>query len=175
MDSEFGDHNPYTKFNYGWITKSRLVTTDTSITIDLEDFSKNGDTIILANNFDPNMGVYQEYYVLMYYTNNGVNSNSHAGYFNEEGILMYHVNASYYVEEYYGETYYDVYNNNDLEGEYATEDMLIEFIKNGNDFIFGVGDSSSKNIKDDNNQTLAYSFKVNSLTNGKANLTITKN
>ena len=34
---------------------------------------------------------------------------------------------------------------------------------------------ASKNIKDDNNQTLAYSFKVNSLTNGKANLTITKN
>lgn len=175
MDSEFADHNPYTKFNYGWITSSRLVTTTSSITIDLEDFSKNGDTIILANNFDPEMGVYQEYYVLMYYTNNGINSNSNLGLFEEEGILMYHVNASYYVEEYYGETYYDVYNNNTLEGDYASEDMLIEFITNGNDIVYGVNDSSSKNIVDDNGNTLAYSFKVNSLNGTSANLTITRN
>ena len=88
---------------------------------------------------------------------------------------MYHVNASYYVEEYYGETYYDVYNNNTLEGEYATQDMLIEFILNGNDIVYGVNDSSSKNIKDDNGDTLAYSFKVNSLNGSTASLTITKN
>lgn len=175
MDSGFADHNPYTKFNYGWITSSRLITTDSSITVDLKDFSVDGDTIILANNFDPNMGVYQEYYVLMYYTNNGINSNANTGLFEEEGILMYHVNASYYVEEYYGETYYDVYNNNTLEGEYATEDMLIEFILNGNDIVYGVNDSSSKNIKDDNGDTLAYSFKVNSLNGSIASLTITKN
>lgn len=175
MDSGFADHNPYTKFNYGWITSSRLITTDSSITIDLKDFSVDGDTIILANNFDPEMGVYQEYYVLMYYTNNGINSNENLGLFKEEGILMYHVNASYYAEEYYGETYYDVYNNNTLSGEYASEDMLIEFVLNGNNIIYGVGDNSSKNIKDDNDDILAYSFKVNSLNGSTANLTITKN
>ena len=175
MDAGFADHNPYTKFNYGWITSSRLITTDSSITEYLKYFSVDGDTIILANNFDPNMGVYQEYYILMYYTNNGINSNANTGLFEEEGILMYHVNASYYVEEYYGETYYDVYNNNTLSGEYASENMLIEFVQNGNDFIYGVGDSSSKNIIDDNNQTLAYSFTVNSLGNDKASLTIAKN
>ena len=88
---------------------------------------------------------------------------------------MYHLNASYYAEEYYGETYYDVYNNNTLSGEYASEDMLIEFVLNGNNIIYGVGDNSSKNIKDDNDDILAYSFKVNSLNGSTANLTITKN
>ena len=53
--------------------------------------------------------------------------------------------------------------------------MLIEFILNGNDIIYGVNDSSSKNIKDDNGDTLAYSFKVNSLNGSTASLTITKN
>ena len=53
--------------------------------------------------------------------------------------------------------------------------MLIEFVLNGNNIIYGVGDNSSKNIKDDNDDILAYSFKVNSLNGSTANLTITKN
>ena len=69
MDSMLGDHNPFTKFNLGWITTSRLITTKSSVIVQLEEFSKNGDTIIIANNWDDDLGVYQEYYILIYYTN----------------------------------------------------------------------------------------------------------
>ena len=87
MDSMVGDHNAYSKINLGWITSSRLVTTNTSITLTLEDFSKNGDTIIIANNWNEKLGAYQEYYILMYYTSNGLNSGDDYGYFARDGVV----------------------------------------------------------------------------------------
>ncbi|UKI50358.1 MAG: hypothetical protein L6U99_02655 [Clostridium sp.] len=67
MDATRGDHNPFTKFYLGFINKSKIVTTNSSVTLSLKDYGKTGDTIILANNFDEKLGIYQEYYVLMYY------------------------------------------------------------------------------------------------------------
>ena len=178
MDSMLGDHNPYTKFNYGWLTTSRLVTAETSVTLTLEDFSKNGDTILIANNWDETLGAYQEYYVLMYYTNNGLNSGKNAGYFTDEGIVVYHVNASLFEQEYGGETYYDVYNTNTSASDpnYGTEDNLIELVKSRSfEYVYGVGDSLSSSIKDDQGNKIAYTFTVDSLSNGSATLTFTKN
>ena len=57
--------------------------TSESITLKLEDFSKNGDTIIIANNFDESLGVYQEYYIIVYYTNNSLNKGNGNGYFDD--------------------------------------------------------------------------------------------
>jgi M6 family metalloprotease-like protein len=175
MDSMVGDHNPYTKFNYGWLTSSRLVVADSQITLTLEDFSKNGDTIIIANNWDEKLGVYQEYFLLMYYTNNGLNGGEY-GYFNEEGILVYHVNASLYEEIRDGKTHYTIYNNNTAPSAGGTKDNLIEFIsRTNNDYVYGVGESLSKDTKDDSGKKVAYTFTVNSLSGGVANLTFTKN
>ena len=53
MSSMLGDHNAFTKINLGWITDSRLVVTNGTVTLQLEAFAKNGDTIIIANNFAP--------------------------------------------------------------------------------------------------------------------------
>lgn len=175
MDYERGDHNPYSKFNYGWLTTSRLVVADSTITLDLEDFSKNGDTIIIANNWDVTLGAYQEYYVLMYYTNNGLNAGSGNGYFSQEGIVMYHVNSSLYKELYEGEIYYDVYNNNDQGGQYKTPNNLIELVKTNGSYVLGANATSSSSLTDDEGNKISYSFKVNSLSNGKANITFTKN
>ena len=61
MDSMCCDHSPYTKFLYGWIDSSRLVTTTDTITLELNAFEQTGDTILLANNFDPELGLFQEY------------------------------------------------------------------------------------------------------------------
>jgi M6 family metalloprotease-like protein len=74
MCATVSDHNAYSKINLGWITASRLVVTDSSVTLTLEDFSKNGDTIIIANNWDDKLGAYQEYYILVYQTTDGLNS-----------------------------------------------------------------------------------------------------
>ena len=178
MDAYIGDHNPYTKFNYGWLTNSRLVVADGTLTVTLEDFSKNGDTLLIANNWDEDLGVYQEYYALIYYKNTKLNGDGF-GYFEEEGILVYHVNASLYRETEGGTTYYDVYNTNtnvnDPNG-YGTKDNLIEFILStkGN-YVYGVGDTLSKNTKDDQGNRIAYTFTVDALTSDSATITFKKN
>lgn len=172
MDAEIGDHNAYTKFNFGWIKSSRLVVTDTEITVTLEEFSKNGDTLIIANNFDPSLGVYQEYYILVYYTNGELNSGM-GGYFENEGILVYHVNASLISEEYEGEIYYDVYNTNtDPSDKYGTENNLIELIENENGYIFEIGDTLGA-VTDDLGTPLGYTFTVDSLGESAATITVT--
>lgn len=174
MDSMTGDHNAFSKFNLGWITSSRLVTTSSSVTLTLEAFSKNGDTIIIANNWDESLGAYQEYYIIVYYTNDGLNGGDY-GYFARDGIVVYHVNASLYVEEHYGEIYYDIYNNNtDGSDYYGTEDNLIEFIKSSEgNFTYVEGDSMPS-VKDDQGNTLSYTFTVDSLTEDQATITFTK-
>ena len=178
MDSGTGDHNAYTKFNYGWLTTSRLVTASSSVTLTLDAFAENGDSILIANNWDDELGAYQEYFLVVYYTNDGLNSGV-GGYFSEEGILVYHVNSSLYKEIYEGETYYDVYNNNtdpsDPDG-YGTEDNLIELVSAGNgSYIFEAGDSLSSSTKDSQGTKIAYTFTVDSLTGDSATLTFTKN
>jgi M6 family metalloprotease-like protein len=177
MDSLTGDHNAYTKFNYGWLTASRLVVTDSSVTLKLEDFSNNGDTIIIANNWDEKLGVYQEYYILMYYTNNGLNSGEGYGYFDRDGVVVYHVNSSIALEDYKGEDYYHVHNSNtdsSIEGGYGTEDNLIEFVKSANDtFTYIEGDTLPSGIELDNGEELAFTFVIDALTSEYATITFT--
>ena len=176
MDSMTGDHNPYTKFNFGWLTSSRLVVTNSSVTLSLESFAKNGDTIILANDWDEKLGAYQEYYAIVYYTSKDLNGGDY-GYFNCEGIIVYHINASLYKEVLNGETYYDVYNNNTdpSDQEYGTENNLIEFVKSSSgDYTYTVGDSLLSNLKDDSGEALGYTFTVDSLSTDTATITFTK-
>lgn len=174
MDSMAGDHNPYSKFNFGWITASKLIVTDISVTVNLDAFAKNGDTIIVANNWDESLGAYQEYYVIMYYTGTGLNAGE-GGYFDRDGILVYHVNASLYAEEYDGKTYYDVYNSNtSVSGEGGTEDNLIEFVLTGEGhYTYVVGDTLPA-LTDDFGDALCYTFTVDSLDAESATITFIK-
>ena len=176
MDMMLGDHNAYTKFNYGWLTSSRLVVASGSVTLTLESFSKNGDTILIANNWSDELGAYQEYYVVVYYKNEGLNAGE-GGYFTRDGIVVYHVNATLYKEIYEGETYYDVYNTNtDASNDYGTENNLIEFVKSPADtYTYVVGDRLSANITDDNGAKIAYTFTVDALGDDFATITFTKN
>ena len=173
MDSDFGDHNPFTKFNYGWLTKSRLITTETSTTVTLDDFSKAGDSIIIANNWDENLGAYQEYYVLMYFKNTGLNEDSN--YFSYQGVVMYHVDSSLYEFIEKNQKYYSVRNNNTFYGEYAKPNYLIEFVSSGSKIVYQTNTESSKNIIDNQGNKISYCFKVNSLGSTSAQLTFTKN
>ena len=178
MDAMTGDHNAFTKFNYGWITTSKLVTTDTSVTLTLEDFSKNGDTIIIANNWSDSLGAYQEYYIVVYYRQTGLNGTVNGndfGYFSRDGIVVYHVNATLYSEEYDGEIYYDIYNNNtDYSDDYGTRNNLIEFVLSGNDtYTYVVGDTLPS-VTDDNGTRLQYTFTVDALEGDYATITFSK-
>ena len=173
MDSMLGDHNAYTKFNLGWITTSRLVVTSGSVTLTLEAFAKSGDTIIIANNWDDNLGAYQEYYVIVYYTGTELNAGN-GGYFLRDGIVVYHVNASLYKEVIDGTTYYDVYNNNTSPSGYnGTEDNLIEYVKSAADtFTYAVGDTLPT-VVDDQGNALGYTFVVDSIDGDHATITFT--
>ncbi len=174
MDGMLGDHNPFSKFNLGWITNSKLVTTDSTVTITLNSFTRTGESIIIANNWSTELGAYQEYYVVIYYTNEGLNSGE-GGYFSRDGIVVYHVNASLYSEEYDGEIYYDINNNNTSPSdEYGTKNNLIEFVKSAEgNFTYIEGDSLP-NVTDDQGYTLSYSFTVKSVEDGQATLVFTK-
>ena len=177
MDYMTGDHNAYTKFNFGWLTTSRLVVTDSSVTLTLEDFSKNGDTIIIANNWDEKLGVYQEYYVLVYYTNNVLNAGDYYGYFSRDGVVVYHVNSSIAMMDYMGEDYYFICNTNtddSYEDGYGTEDNLIEFVKSANDtFTYIEGDTLPLSVVLDNGEELAFTFVVDEITSEYATITFT--
>ncbi len=175
MDEMFGDHNAYTKINYGWITSSRLVTAEESVTLTLTDFATTGDTIIIANNWDSTLGAYQEYYIIMYYTNTGLNDGDEMGYFSRDGIVVYHVNATLYKEIYNGDTYYDVYNNNtDISGEYGTENNLIEIVKSAEDTFTYIAGDTMPTVYLDNGDMLVYNFVVESIEDGTATITFTK-
>ncbi len=170
MDSVLGDHNAFSKFNYGWVTQSRLIIAEDTVTVTLDAFYKAGDSLIIANNWDDNLGAYQDYFVIVYYTNDGLNAAPH-GYFDEEGIVVYHVNSTLTSETEDGETYYDLANNNtDSSDSYGTKDNLIEYVKNGYDFVYGVGDSLSNNVKDDSGAKVPYTFYVSSLNADTATL-----
>ena len=111
--------------------------------------------------------------IVMYYTQNGLNSGRN-GYFDRNGILVYHVNASLYKEEYGGEAYYDVYNSNTApqgDPEYGTEDNLIEFVTaRSGSLMFFEGDSLPT-VYDDLGNKLGHTFTVNSIEAEKAILT----
>jgi len=178
MDGALGDHNAYTKFHYGWLKNSRLIVAENSLTVDLTAFDKNGDTLIIANNWDESLGVYQEYYIVVYYRNVGLNTGE-GGYFVEDGIVVYHVNATLQKSVEYGETYYDVYNNNtdpNDPDEYGTENNLIEYVPfTEGCFTYLQGDSLSKDVQDDNGNKIAYVFTVDSINGETATLTFQKN
>ena len=174
MDSMAGDHNPFTKIHFGWITSSRLVVTDTAVTLTLEAFGESGDTLILANNWDPALGAYQEYYVIVYYTNDGLNGGQ-GGYFEEEGLLVYHVNASLTPSEYDGEISYDIYNTNtDPSDEYGTENNLIEFVTDAQGGYVYTRGERLPTVTDDTGDLLGYTFVVNSINENGATLTVSK-
>ena len=175
MDAMCGDHNAFTKINLGWITSSRLVTTDSTVTLTLDDFSKNGDTIIIGSNWNPELGAYQEYFILMYYTNTGLNDGEY-GYFDRSGVLVYKINASLYATEYDGETVYDIYNTNTSpsDPDYGTEDNLIEYVlsaKGG--YTFVAGDKPGK-LTDSTGNSIGYTFVIDSITDDAATITFSK-
>lgn len=173
MDEMLGDHNAFTKFHFGWITSSRLVVTDTSVTLTLENFSKTGDTIIIANNWDETLGAYQEYFIVVYYTNTVLHNTENAGYFARDGIVVYRINASL-CKSADGDGY-DVYNNNTSPSDaYGTEDNLIEFVKSTDGNYTYIAGDTIPTVTLSTGETLDYTFVVLSLNENTATITFSK-
>lgn len=174
MDSCFGDQNPYTKFNYGWLTSSKLITATDTVTLDLNAFENGGDTYIIANNWDATLGCYQEYWVMMYYTKSGINAKSNYSF--SEGLVLYHIDAQLISYKYNGQTGLDLFTTNDHGEAYYTGVNLIELEKiTSSSYTIGVGQTSKSSIHDDNGSKINYTFKLNSMDGSKANITFKAN
>ena len=139
---------------------------------------------MFGNDYDPQKGAFQEYYIVSYYTNTGLNyfekdGQNTAGFFSRDGIVIYHVDASYIVEEEEGFNYYYlVYNNDfsyeDYEKGLNTDYFLLTFVKSQNDtFTYVAGDRMPTNLKDHNGKKLPYSLQCNYVNEEKASVTLT--
>ena len=178
MDYTLGDHNPYTKFTLGWIDKARLVTADKPITLTLKPFSDSGDAVIIGNNWDEQLGAFQEYFIVIYYRTIGLNSGK-GGYFDEDGILIYHVNAELYYEEYLFDGYYELVNDNATQSLGGSANNLIELVPvrqsmlGNSTYLFTEGKSLGTTF-DDSGKRLGYTLTVISLAAGEAVISFNK-
>jgi len=123
MDANIGDHNLFSKLMLGWIDDSQIQIAD--MDDDFTDYQLNpsqdrGELLIVAEEWD---GSYcSEYYLLDYYTNDGLNQ----GVFDTNGgIRIWHVNATL------GESGYGFVHNN----SYSTNKLLKLYEADGRDEI----------------------------------------
>ena len=92
MDANIGDHNPFSKLMLGWIDSSMIRIADMNsdfIEYKLNQSWNSGEVLIVTA--DWNGSYCSEYYLLDYYTDNGLNQ----GVFDTQGgIRIWHVNAA---------------------------------------------------------------------------------
>lgn len=171
MDGTIGDHNAFTKSLLGW-NSGKLITPETSVTIDLEAFSTSGDYLILTNDFDENKGILQEYFILEYYTISGLNE--YDKMFTINGIRVLYVIADTKKNGTF--KYNNATTNIKLISQITTSNgstYLTNTTEKSNDTLFTEGESlSSAKLSDDS--YLNYTFKVDSLSEEKATITISK-
>ena len=80
QDNNVGGHDPFSVFSLGW-GKAYIPTT--TMNIDLKPFTQSGEMIILSPNWDDTINSpFDEYLILEYYTNDGLN------YFDSEHAYM---------------------------------------------------------------------------------------
>lgn len=170
MDDTIGDHNAFTKSLLGWSNGKVINTSKESITINLEVFSTSGEYLILANNFEQDKGVLQEYFILEYYTPLLLNEMDKM--YSINGIRVLHIIADTKKD---GSFKYD----NSVSGVKLISQIttsnggtyLTSKTERSDDTLFVEGESldSVKNSKD---ERLKYTFTVDALTNEYATITI---
>ena len=80
QDNNVGGHDPFSVFALGW---GKAYVPNTTMNIDLKPFTQSGETIILSPNWDNTINSpFDEYLMLEYYTNDGLN------YFDSEHQYM---------------------------------------------------------------------------------------
>ncbi len=181
MDANVGDNNPFTKMLLGWAAPT-LVRDSAEIT--LSSFGKTGECIILAK--DWNGSVFGEYYVIDYYTPDGLNEleKGNVGLFSVDGIRIYHVDATLKnssSEEYDG--IWEIYSYDNS----STAHKLLSLVQaNGrnnieknNDYasnkdLFASG-SVISGLKWYDGTSVDFTVTVSSISNGTATLSVSFN
>lgn len=127
QDFNVCDHDPYSKYLWGWANPTVITeeNTDASITIDLKPMEDSGDCVVLASKF--NGSALDEYLLLEYYTPTGLNKkDSETKYesvlgINGSGIRLWHCDKRVY--QAYIDTANDVvsYDPNEMDPVFASD------------------------------------------------------
>ena len=149
MDYTIGDHDVFSKILLGWITP--IVIEDT-LTIDLSKHITNGEVLLIIDQW--NNTIFDEYFLVMYYTPEGLNELDQYNIFTIPGVIIFHISAQidngYNLDSYY----YSIFNNNNTD----SEDKLIKIIEADmsgdidkyavveNSDLFLVGDGFGSNV-----------------------------
>lgn len=168
MDNTIGDHNPFSKLTLGWITP--LVVTE-SMTVVINPFESSGDVLLIKNVW--NNTIFDEYFLVSFYTPTGLNEADKDGIFTIPGVLIYHVTAQIAEtmdeDSYYPSIYQ--YNNTD------TVHKLLKIIEAdmGNEIDdYGIAENSDLfQTGDGFKQTIYPNYEWNTITPKSISFTIT--
>lgn len=135
MDYNVGDHNPLSKILLGWVTPY-VVTS--SATINISSFGKTGNCILLVDEYS---SIYDEYYLIDYYTPDGLNAleAGNSGLFSVSGIRIYHIDSR--TTKTNPESILDIYDYNNS----YTSHRLISLIQTSGSNSIDKGGFSSNN------------------------------
>ena len=122
MDCNQGDHDPFSKAILGWIEPTVLKSGSFETT--LSSYTATGNAIFLAKN--GNGTYFDEFYVIIYYTPDGVNALKApygTGLYDQPGVVVYHVDAT--LKNGTLEGILDIYAHNNSEAS----DRLIRIVE----------------------------------------------
>lgn len=170
MDYTNGDHNSFSKLLLGWVNPYLLNTK--SVTFDLMSFSETGDVLLIPVNW--NNSIFDEYYLIEYYTPTRLNRD--ISYLTANGIRILHVKSDIGPGGASGsyETIFN-YDNSDtsiklltmVRSNNAKPFKADEFICNNDLFV----NASNITFKTYQNMDL-FSLTINYLNNNSANITV---
>lgn len=94
MDSNYGDHNPFSKLSLGWIDSVQLVTLKEleQSTINLKPYDTSGQVIMICDNYQESLGLFQDYFLIIYYNNESILNKNQTTY-NKDGIRVYRIHG----------------------------------------------------------------------------------
>lgn len=200
MDYNIGDHNPFSKLSVGWIDTVQLVRLEDlkSCTIKLRSFGKYGDVLMICDNYKDMLGMFQDYFLVIYYDNDSI-LNLNQDVYHKDGIKIYRIHATL---ETYTSTNGEKYNDFKYDNSYTEYNLIDSIIANSktkqvasnyglysrftynkqlasdNDMFYKDYTCNMlayyENNKDGTNSFSSYTFYINDIIDQYATLTVTK-
>lgn len=152
MDYAIGDHDPFSKILLGWITPKVI---ESSMTVEILPHLENGDVLLVIDQW--NNTIFDEYFLITYYTPTGLNYLDQDYMFTTPGIVIFHISAvidnGYNQDSYY----YSIFNNNNtdslnklikiVEADMGGDIDIYQIVENSD--LFLIGDKFGLDIYDD--------------------------
>ena len=200
MDYNVGDHNPFSKLSVGWIDVVQLVTLDDlkSLTLNLRPYSIFGDVLMICDNYNDKLGIFQDYFLVIYHdypntltTKNDVHKKNGIKVYRVHGVLTPHTssNGENYVDFKYDNSYTDYNLIDSIIANSKTKQVASNYglyskltynkqLASDNDMFYKDYTCNTLAYYENNSNGTAslssYSFYVNDIIDSYATITVTK-